>query len=157
MDFNDLWFNHAILMAKKSKDPRTQVGAVIVNQESRQLVSAGYNGPPRGFRADKWIHTLDKTAKALVCEHAERNAIFNAARLGMATDKCDIYITQSPCNDCARALIQAGIRTAWVPYQFYYGWPDIMGGLVSCRVIKEIKWEISHILIDGKEILLQKN
>lgn len=156
MDFNDLWFNHAMLMAKKSKDPRTKVGAVIVNQDNRQLVSEGYNGPPRGFPADAYLHTLDKPTKALVCEHAERNAIYNAARLGMSTNNCDIYVTLTPCNDCARAIIQSGIKTVWVPWQFHTVFPDIMGNLVTERVIQKINWEFSSILIDGEEIPLPR-
>lgn len=154
MDFNDLWFNHAMLMAKKSKDPRTQVGAVIVNREERIAISEGYNGPPRGY-PDSKLKTLTKEEKALVCEHAERNAIYNAARMGRSTNKCDIYVTLTPCNECARAIIQAGIKKVWVPLEFNKGRPSILENLVDYTVAFP-NWEFDDILIDGQKIFLGK-
>jgi deoxycytidylate deaminase len=157
MNFNDLWFNHAILMAKKSKDPRTKVGAVIVNQESRQIISSGYNGPPRGWPDsdlnDSWWS--QKENKKLLCEHAERNAIYNAARLGMKTENCDIYVTLAPCHDCARGIIQAGIKNTWVPEQFSrpISTFSINGG-VNYNIVEDIDWVHNTILLDGVEVLL---
>lgn len=152
MDFNDLWFNHAMLMAKKSKDPRTQVGAVIVSPDSRTLVASGYNGPPRGW-PDKKISSLTKEEKALICEHAERNAIYNAARLGAKTENCNIYVTLTPCNDCARGIIQAGIKKVWVPFEFNKGRPPILQNLVDYSMWVPT-WEFDSIRIDGEDVKL---
>lgn len=161
LDFDDLWFNHAVLMAKKSKDPRTQVGAVIVDPETKQLVSSGYNGPPRGW--DDAYFTFnqapDKAHKALICEHAERNAIYNAAKLGAKTNNCHIYVTMQPCNDCARAIHQSGIKRIWVPKQFSSeNQSEMLWYLFTLKSeyfeIKNINWQFQTILIDGEEVNL---
>lgn len=161
MDFNSLWFNTAILYAKKSKDPRTKVGAVIVDMERRQAVSGGYNGPPRGWEDDTDDWHTDREFKALVCEHAERNAIYNAARLGVKTEGCDIFVTLAPCNECARALWQAGIKNVWVPAQFSDPLSDMGVILYDCPGkyyrIYEINWCMEKILVDGEEVTLYKN
>jgi len=161
MDFNSLWFNTAILYAKKSKDPRTKVGAVIVDMERKQAVSGGYNGPPRGWDDAEEGWQMDKAFKALVCEHAERNAIYNAARLGVKTEGCDIFVTLAPCNECARALWQAGIKNIWVPAQFSDPNSDMGVILYECsqnyKRVYEIDWKVDEILVDGVERKLYCN
>ena len=159
MNFDDLWFNHALLMAKKSKDPRTKVGAAIVNQESRQLVSSGYNGPPRGWNDSDLDDPFwqKKENKAILCEHAERNAIYNAARLGMKTENCDIYVTLAPCHDCARAIIQAGIKNVRVPQQFSSPFSIFsIHGAAKYIPVEKINWVHNTILLDGEEVPLYK-
>lgn len=159
MNFDDLWFNHAMLMAHKSKDPRTKVGAAIVNQESRQLISSGYNGPPRGWNDkdldDPWWQK--KENKTILCEHAERNAIYNAARLGMKTENCDIYVTLAPCHDCARAIIQAGIKNVMVPTQFCSPFSILsIQGSANYIPVDNIEWVHNTILLDSVEVPLYK-
>ena len=100
----------AILSGKRSKDPSTQVGACIVNEEHR-IVSIGYNGLPAGcsdddFPWDKEGAYLD-TKYPYVC-HAELNAILNADMRRVRG--CTVYTTLFPCNECVKALLQAGIR-----------------------------------------------
>jgi dCMP deaminase len=100
------------VVAARSKDPNTQIGAVIVGP-AHEIRSTGYNSFPRGIRDDV-PERLVRPAKYLWIEHAERNAICNAARSGTATEGCTIYVEIMPCMDCARAIVQAGIKTVVV-------------------------------------------
>ena len=99
----------ALLSAARSKDPSTQVGACIVNAENR-IMSVGYNGLPAGCSDDEfpWEREGDtlQTKYPYVC-HAELNAILNC-RASLAG--CKIYVALFPCNECAKAIIQSGIR-----------------------------------------------
>jgi dCMP deaminase len=100
----------ALLSAKRSKDPSTQVGACIVNEKNK-IVGAGYNGLPIGcddddFPWEKNGAFLD-TKYPYVC-HAELNAILN--NIGMDLKGCKIYTALFPCNECSKAIIQAGIK-----------------------------------------------
>ncbi|MCC7173962.1 MAG: dCMP deaminase family protein [Bryobacterales bacterium] len=95
-------------VAARSKDPNTKVGCVIAGP-AHEIRSTGYNSPPRGIRDDV-PERLVRPAKYLWMEHAERNAIYNAARCGTPLENCTIYIALMPCMDCARAIVQAGIR-----------------------------------------------
>ena len=99
----------ALLSARRSKDPNTQVGACIVNQRNK-IVGAGYNGLPIGcddneFPWEKQGDYLD-TKYPYIC-HAELNAILN--NIGMDLQGCKIYTALFPCNECAKAIIQSGI------------------------------------------------
>jgi len=96
------------VVATRSKDPNTQIGCVIIGP-AREIRSTGYNSFPRGIRDDV-PERLVRPAKYLWIEHAERNAICNAARAGTATENCTIFVEIMPCMDCARAIVQAGIR-----------------------------------------------
>lgn len=95
-------------VAARSKDPNTQVGCVIAGP-AHEIRSTGYNSLPRGIRDDA-PERLERPAKYLWMEHAERNAIYNAARCGTPLEGCTLYVEIMPCMDCARALVQAGIR-----------------------------------------------
>lgn len=91
-----------------SKDRRTGVGAVITDFDNR-IISIGYNGFPSGLD-DSVDSRHSPERKLLYTEHAERNAIFNAARTGAKTAGCKMYVQWFPCVDCARAIIQSGIE-----------------------------------------------
>lgn len=101
----------ALLSAERSKDNNTQVGACIVNQEHK-IVAVGYNGMPTGCRDDEmpWERegetSLD-TKYPFVC-HAELNAILNSNSASLSG--CTLYVTLFPCNECAKAIIQSGIK-----------------------------------------------
>jgi dCMP deaminase len=95
------------VVASRSKDPATQIGCVIVGP-AHEIRSTGYNSLPRRVRDDV-PERLERPAKYLWIEHAERNAIYNAARAGTATEHCTLYAELTPCMDCARAIVQAGI------------------------------------------------
>jgi dCMP deaminase len=110
------WTNYFVGISEqvklKSKDRSFQCGAVIVGAE-REIVSTGYNSFPRGVD-DSIEERYEKPLKYMWTEHAERNAIYNSARIGVSTKGCDMYITaDGPCVDCARAIIQAGIKTLY--------------------------------------------
>jgi len=102
----------AAMVATKSKDPSTKVGCVLVGKDN-QVLSIGYNGFPRGVMGDddpngpRW----ERPTKYEYIEHAERNAIFNAARSGISVLGARAYMNwePTPCADCTRALIQAGV------------------------------------------------
>jgi dCMP deaminase len=104
----------AEVVAIKSCDLSTKVGCVIVGPD-HEIRSTGYNGMPRGVEPDNV--RLARPVKYLYTEHAERNAIYNAARAGIRTDGCTAYMSALPaekrgggvCTDCARAIIQAGL------------------------------------------------
>jgi len=105
--WDDLYLEMVYLVASKSEDPRCHIGAVIVS-ENNELISIGYNGLPRGVR-----HTPDKNIKPgkfYFFEHAERNAIYNALRNNISTINSKMYTNGIPCADCARAIIQTGIK-----------------------------------------------
>lgn len=101
--------------ASWSEDRDFQVGAVIVGP-GKEVRATGYNGLPRGVSADD-ERRFDRASgeKFHWIEHAERNAIYNAARSGAVTEGCTIYVTRFPCADCARAIIQSGITRVVSP------------------------------------------
>lgn len=92
----------------KSKDENTQIGAIIVGKD-KEIVSTGYNSFPRGLD-DTIRERQQRPEKYFWFEHAERNAIYNAARIGVSTKGCTMYLSCGiPCSDCARGIINAGI------------------------------------------------
>lgn len=98
----------ASLVSSWSKDRNRQVGAVIVDHRN-VVVSLGWNGFPRGV--DDGIDCRhDRPNKYFWTEHAERNAIYNAASTGHRLMDCRIYTTLFPCAECGRAIIQSGIK-----------------------------------------------
>ncbi|XP_043584948.1 deoxycytidylate deaminase [Bombus pyrosoma] len=112
IDWDDYFMALAFLSAKRSKDPHTQVGACIVN-EDKQIVGIGYNGMPNGCSDDVFPWTKESVdpleTKTLYVCHAEINAILNK---GCKNAKnCTIYVSLFPCNECAKVIIQSGIRT----------------------------------------------
>lgn len=96
-------------VASWSKDKSIGTCAVIVDDDNR-IVSIGYNGFPSGCN-DDIQERYERPLKYLYTEHAERNAIYNAARLGISVKGCKMYLMWFPCSDCARAIIQSGIKT----------------------------------------------
>ena len=110
LKWDDYFMGIAMLSAKRSKDPSTCVGACIVSENNR-ILSLGYNGMPRGCSDDEypWEREGDPldTKYLYVC-HAELNAILNYTGTNMKDAK--IYTTLFPCNECTKALIQAGIK-----------------------------------------------
>ena len=105
----------AYLAAQRSKDPSTQVGACIV--QDKQIVSIGYNGFPRGVPDDAlpWAREAPPGGSALDTKycyvvHAEANALLNAAGGAHSLRGCCMYVALFPCCECAKLIIQAGIR-----------------------------------------------
>ena len=102
----------AKLSSKRSKDPNTQVGACIVSNDNR-ILSIGYNGAPNGFEDENfpWARDGEKiyTKYPYVC-HAEMNAILNYRGTKKEFENAKIYVDLFPCNECAKLIIQSGIK-----------------------------------------------
>ena len=110
LSWDEYFMGIAKLSALRSKDPSTTVGACIVDA-NHKVVSIGYNGMPRGVDDDQipWGHGEGLYSKYLYVCHAEFNAILNT-RDGSALNGCTIYVTLFPCNECAKAIVQVGIK-----------------------------------------------
>lgn len=102
------YLNIARAIAELSKDD-TKVGAVLIGPNG-EGGPWGYNGAPRGCVADEDERKNERPEKYYWFEHAERNAIYAAARTGFPTEGCALVVTHFPCMDCARAIVQAGIK-----------------------------------------------
>lgn len=108
ISWDEYFMGVALLASKRSKDPNTQVGACIVD-ENNVIISTGYNGFPIGCSDDDfpWDREGEQTKYPFVV-HAELNAILNAS--GKVLRGSRVYVALFPCNECAKAIIQAGIR-----------------------------------------------
>jgi len=117
--FNDKWnyrfLELAELIASWSKDTSTKTGAVIIGPD-KEIRATGYNGLVRKVD-DNIPERMERPTKYDFFEHAERNAIYNACLTGTSLKNCTIYCTLTPCTDCARAIIQTGIK-AVVTYEY---------------------------------------
>lgn len=107
MNWDCYFFDLANAVSKRSKDRSTKVGCVIVGPD-KEIRATGYNGFPRGIY-DEAAERHERPEKYLWTEHAERNAIYAAARVGTPLKGSTAYTLIFPCMDCARGLIQAGI------------------------------------------------
>lgn len=155
ISWDEYFMGVALLSAKRSKDPSTQVGACIVNEKNK-IVGAGYNGLPIGCDDDDfpWEKKGDflQTKYPFVC-HAELNAILN--NIGMDLKGCKIYTALFPCNECAKAIIQSGITEVVYLSDKYEG-SDIFKASkvmldkagVHCR---KVKVSISSLQLSFKE------
>jgi dCMP deaminase len=114
------WYKRYLRLAAEvatwSKDPNTQVGAVVVGSKG-QILSQGYNGFPRGI-SDSNKRLNDRDIKLSLIVHAEMNAIFNASYSGVSLDGSTIFIHGLPaCSECAKGIIQVGIKRVVVSKQ----------------------------------------
>ena len=130
------WDTYFMLICKisamRSKDPNTQVGACIVSKDNK-ILSVGYNGAPNGYDDDHmpWDREGDflNTKYAYVC-HAELNAILN--NKGSVLENARIYVDLFPCNECAKAIIQSGIKEIIYKSDKYNG---TEGNIVSKKML----------------------
>lgn len=145
------WDNHFLLeayhAAGASKDPSSQVGAVIVGPD-REPRSRGYNGPCRG-EDDSNPAIFERPLKYELSEHAERNALYNAARIGVPCRGCTMYATLDPCTDCARGIIQSGISELVLHREAPRapGWAASQGTALAMleRCGVKVRWWSGHI------------
>ena len=111
ISWDEYFMGVAFLAAQRSKDPSTQVGACIVSQDNK-ILSMGYNGLPIGCSDDEfpWEKTDDTPdhSKYYYSTHSELNAILNYR--GGSLEGTKLYVTLFPCNECAKAVIQSGIK-----------------------------------------------
>ncbi len=106
--WDDYFMAMVYLVASKSKDKRAHIGAVVVGPQN-EIRSTGYNGFVRGLN-DSVPERYEKPEKFFWFEHAERNAIYNASRNGVTLEECKMYTNGIPCSDCARGIIQSGVK-----------------------------------------------
>lgn len=111
ISWDEYFMGVALLSAHRSKDPSTKVGACIVNDKNK-IVGIGYNGMPTGCPDNQlpWERKAESsldTKYPYVC-HAELNAILNSNQMNL--NGCTLYATLFPCNECAKAIIQSGIK-----------------------------------------------
>ncbi|MBQ9807453.1 MAG: dCMP deaminase family protein [Ruminococcus sp.] len=152
ISWDEYFMGIAMFSAQRSKDSNTQVGACIVNRENK-IVSVGYNGMPTGCLDDDmpWERegptSLD-TKYPFVC-HAELNAILNSniGNLG----GCTLYVTLFPCNECAKAIIQSGIKRV-VFYDNKYA--DTESVKASCLLFERCGVKFDMYEPSGKNITL---
>ena len=112
ISWEEYFMSIAKLSAMRSKDPSTQVGACIVSNDNR-ILSIGYNGAPNGFNDEKFPWGREGNpleTKYLYVVHAERNAILNYRGSRKDLENSKIYVDLFPCNECAKEIIQAGIK-----------------------------------------------
>ena len=143
----------AHLSALRSKDPNTQVGAVIVDQEHK-VVSIGYNGFPKGCSDDKYPWENEGSSletKYVYVVHAELNAILNSPR---TVKGCSIYVSLFPCHECAKAIIQSGIQEIVYESDKYASSESVLAskrmlesaGVKMVQLTKKVKVEVmEHI------------
>jgi len=110
ISWDEYFMGVAILSGMRSKDPSTQVGACIVSEDYK-ILSMGYNGFPKGCSDDEFSWDRDGIGldnKYLYSTHSELNAILNYQ--GGSLEGAKLYVSLFPCNECAKAIIQAGIK-----------------------------------------------
>ena len=111
ISWDEYFMGVSILSGMRSKDPNTQVGACIVSEDNK-ILSMGYNGFPMGCSDDEfpWTREGDPLEnKYFYTTHSELNAILNYR--GGSLEGAKLYVSLFPCNECAKAIIQAGIKT----------------------------------------------
>jgi len=122
--WDEYFMGMAVYVATRSKDRSTKIGAVLVGP-NKEVRSTGYNGFARKVNDDV-DSRHERPTKYFFMEHAERNAIYNAARVGTMTEGCVLYVAgRPPCADCARAIIQAGIKEVVVEALEHKSRPEI--------------------------------
>ena len=141
LNWDQYFMAMAHLSAKRSKDPNTQVGACIVNEEKR-VVGLGYNGFPKGCEDDHYSWERDGEfldTKYPYVVHAELNAILNSIQ---NLRGCTLYVSLFPCNECAKAIIQAGIKTVVYEDDKYNGTP---GNIASKKMFRDANVELVQL------------
>ena len=123
ISWDEYFMGVAKLAAHRSKDPSTQVGACIVSQDNI-IISTGYNGMPKGCSDDDfpWDREGAETKYPFVV-HAELNAILNASGRDLRGSR--VYVALFPCNECAKAIIQSGVKEVVYLSDKYAGTPGV--------------------------------
>lgn len=148
MQWDEHFMSIALIVAMKSKDPSTQVGAVIVSPH-KVVVSTGYNGAPRGVD-DDLVTKQQGTAKYAIVAHAELNAIIQAQRdLNGYMMYCNVF----PCNECMKTIIQSGIKEVYYLHMpSSQGWQEaikfatLMAEQAGVKLFSRENWFINSIV-----------
>ena len=154
LNWEEYFMGIAKLSAMRSKDPSTQVGACIVSNDNR-ILSIGYNGCPNGFSDDDFPWDREgeplNTKYMYVC-HAEMNAILNYRGSRKELENAKVYVDLFPCNECAKLIIQAGIKEVIYLSDKY---KDTDGVIASKRLFDTCGVKYRQIETNGKEIKLK--
>ena len=147
INWDEYFMSVALLAAMRSKDPNTQGGACIVGEDDR-IISTGYNGFPRGCSDDEfpWDRDGEETKYPYVV-HAELNAILNAGGKSLAGAR--VYVGLFPCNECGKAIIQAGIKEVIYLSDKYAGTP---ANNASKRMLRAAKVKLTRFEPDKDRI-----
>ena len=149
--WDEYFMGVAILASMRSKDPNTQGGACIVSQDNK-ILSMGYNGFPMGCSDDEYPWSREAEgldSKYLYTTHSELNAILNYR--GGSLEGATLYVTLFPCNECAKAIIQAGIKKLVYDSDKY---ADQTNVLASKRMLKSAGVEMVPYQRSGRKITL---
>ena len=149
INWDEYFMGIAMLAAKRSKDPSTQVGACIVSQDNI-IISTGYNGMPKGCSDDEfpWEREGEITKYPYVV-HAELNAILNANGRDLRGSR--LYVALFPCNECAKAIIQSGVQEVVYLSDKY---KDTMENFASKRMLSAAGVKFTQLKTDLKAITL---
>lgn len=143
----------AILAAQRSKDPNTQVGACIVSEDNK-ILSIGYNGMPLGCNDDEFPWDRDNTDeeknKYFYTVHSELNAILNYR--GGSLEGSKIYVTLFPCNECAKAIIQSGIKEVIYRDDKYADTNEVKA---SKRMFLSAKVKLTEYQTSGRKLTIE--
>lgn len=152
ISWDEYFMGVALLAAKRSKDPNTQVGACIVNKAKR-ILSTGYNGFPYGCSDDifPWQREGEDTKYKYVV-HAELNAILNAH--GKSLEGARLYVDLFPCNECTKAIIQSGISEVVYLYDKYADTPEI---IASKRMLDAAGVRMTQLQLHRESITIDFN
>ena len=151
ISWDEYFMGIAILSGERSKDPNTQVGACIVGEDNR-ILSVGYNGFPNGCSDElfPWAREGDELeTKYPFVAHSELNAILNYR--GGNLEGTKLYVSPFPCNECAKAIIQAGIKTVIYDSDKYDGTP---GNIASKKMFDAAGVKYKQYVHSGREIKL---
>ena len=142
ISWDEYFMGVALLAAQRSKDPSTQVGACIVDDNNR-ILSTGYNGFPKGCSDDDFPWNRNEEAgetKYPFVVHAELNAILNTRGKSLVGSK--VYVGLFPCNECAKAIIQAGIKEVIYLCDKYAETPSVIN---SKRMLRAAGVKLRHL------------
>ena len=151
ISWDEYFMGVALLAAERSKDPSTQVGACIVD-ENKRILSTGYNGFPQGCSDDEFPWNRDESlgeTKYPFVVHAELNAILNSS--GKSLSGATLYVGLFPCNECAKAIIQSGIREVVYLSDKYKGTPSMAS---SRRMLEASGVKLTRLSTKRKSLIL---
>lgn len=152
LSWDEYFMAVALLSAQRSKDPNTQVGACVANEDNK-IVGVGYNGFPWGCSDDElpWARegTLLDTKYPYVC-HAELNAVLNSISYNLKG--CRIYVGLFPCNECTKVIIQSGIKEIIYMSDKYAESDSVKA---SKRMLDQAKTRYRQFQIHAKQVTLK--
>lgn len=163
IDWDTYFLGLAALASFRSKDPSTQNGCVIVDPSTLHPLVSGYNGFPRGCSDDEfpWDRTADNIGdtKYPYVEHSERNAIFLAAGRGISLSGSVLYLYSEkgyyPCNECARAIIQSGIREVKMAWAMD-GNTDVYDWNITKRMFDKAGVIVNVLTLDSSDVYVEE-